>query len=262
MSKTVKITLITGAIILCVGLLTVLTIGFAYGWDITKSQWESKSYESGENEQISNIDLSFSAGKLKIEFYDGDTIKVDYAENKYVTTKFKVTNETLKISSTIRWHLHFLSFNDMPETKVSIPQSMQLGLKLQINAGTVSVGEGTFNDINIEMSAGTISMSNVTCNKFDLNMSAGMMNISKIVSDSFNADLSAGTLKVTGLKCDDIDLDLSAGTIKLGIVGKKSDYTIKADVSAGSCNVGNLHGGSKRLSVDVSAGSVNITFDE
>ena len=93
-------------------------------------------------------------------------------------------------------------------------------------------------------------------------MSAGAVNLSQIVTNSFAADLSAGALNVKGLKCDNIDLDLSAGSAKLGIVGKKSDYTIRVDKSAGSCNVSSQTGGSKRLSVDISAGSATINFDE
>ena len=262
MSKTVKKTLIAGAIIACIGLAIVLIIGFTSGWDVANAQWESETYSTEVGEQISNVDLDLPAGSIQIEFYEGETIKVDYSQSKQVTTQFNVTNQTLKISSTIKWHVQVLWFNRMPTTKMYIPQDMQVGLKLRVQAGTVTIGEGTYNDVDVEMDAGTISMKQITCNNFVLSMDAGTMNVNQIQCDTFKAEINAGTLKVTNLKCDDIDLDLSAGSAKLGIVGSKADYTIHTDVSAGSCNVKSQSGGSKRLSVEVSAGSVKVTFAE
>ena len=260
MNKTVKISLIVGSILICIGLIVVLAVGFTSGWNFATA-WEYRVYETGED--IFEIDLEFSAGALKVEFYDGDTIKVEYHESREFTTKFTLSGRTLRIATTqVRWYSSFMWFNKIPETKMYIPQNMQLGLKMQVNAGSVNFGAGTFDDVDIKINAGAISMSDVNCSSFKVDMNAGAVNVSQIVSSSFRADVSAGSLHVKSLKCDDIGLDLSAGSAKLNIVGKKSDYTIRTDVSAGSCNVSSQSGGSKRLTVDVSAGSVTINFDE
>ena len=260
--KGVKAALITGSILICIGIIVVVAVGFSSGWNFAKTKWDSAVYESQLGTEISAIDLEFSAGSLKVEFYDGDVIRVEYPESKRVTTEFKVTGQTLKISTVVHWHMQFLWFNKIPETKMFIPQNMQLKFNVEINAGAIELGTGAFDNISIEMNAGAINMGSVNCNTFDLKMSAGAVNVSQIVSNKFKADISAGALNVKGLQCDNIDLDLSAGSAKLGIVGKKSDYTILTDVSAGSCNVSSQTGGSKRLNIDVSAGSVNISFEE
>ena len=279
MKATTKV-IIAGAVLVGIGIVILLVAGFATSWSFDQDvNWEHKTYECEEN--VSNLDIDFSAGRIKVEFYDGDKVKVEYAENKRVTTECNVKNQTLKIKSVVHFHVQFWSFNQIPETKIYIPKNMILGLKLNADAGTISIGAGTFADVTVKMDAGTVSLAEVNCNSFDLKMDAGTMNVSQIQCDKFNAkldagtmnvskiqcntfkaNLDAGTLKVTSVKCDDIDLDLSAGTIKLGIVGKKSDYTILVDKSAGSCNVSSQSGGSKRLTVDISAGSVNVSFDE
>lgn len=262
MSKIVKTTVITGAILIGIGIIIVIVAGFVSGWNFDTVKWDAKTFESEPGVEISNIDLEFDAGSLKVEFYDGDTIKVEYSESDQITTEFHVTNNTLKITTIVHWHVQVLWFNKIPTTRLYIPQNMQVGLKMNVNAGKINIEEGTFGDIDITINAGSIYMDKVRCNNFDVEMNAGSLRITQIVSNTFNADLSAGSLSVTTLQCDYIGVDLSAGSVKLGIAGKQSDYTIKTDVSAGSCNVKSQSGGSKRLTVDVSAGSVKILFDE
>ena len=261
MNKTIKVTLIVGAVLVGLGLIIFLVGGFLNGWQFVSTTWEDKIYESESGVEITDIDLEFAAGTLDVQFYDGDVIKVEYAENDQFTTECEVKNTTLKITSIVRWHVQFLWFNKIPTTKVYIPQNLQLGLKLRAEAGVITVKEGTFGNVDIKMDAGTLTMDKVKCNNFVVNMDAGTMKLSKVESNKFSAQLDAGTLNVTSLKCDNVDLELSAGSAKIGIEGKKSDYTIVADVSAGSCNVKNQSGTtSKTLKVDVSAGSVKISF--
>ncbi|MCH5156656.1 MAG: DUF4097 family beta strand repeat protein [Clostridiales bacterium] len=280
MTTTVKV-IIAGAVIFSLGMIILIVSGCAAGWSFDyDANWDMKTYEC--NDPISNVDLEFSAGTLKVQFYDGDVIKVEYPENKQITSNFSVSGQTLKMeTSKLRWHVSLWGLNKIPTTKMFIPQNLQIGWKIKvnagvvsfesgeykdvdirINAGTLSFGDSTFGNLSVQMNAGTTNMEGINCSKVDVDMNAGSFNVANIVSNSFTADISAGSLNVKKLQCDDIAVDLSAGSANLKIAGKKSDYTIKTDVSAGSCNVKSQSGGSKRLTVDVSAGSVNISFDE
>ncbi len=78
-------------------------------------------------------------------------------------------------------------------------------------------------------------------------------------------ELSAGNASVSALKSDKIDVDLSAGTANLAVTGNKAEYVIKVDKSAGSCNVSDQLispdvTAIKYLNIDLSAGTVNVTF--
>lgn len=279
MSTTVKV-IIAGAVIIGIGMLILIVSGFATGWSFNlDANWETKTYEC--DGPISNVDLEFSAGTLKVEFYDGDVIKVEYPENNKFTTNFSVSGQTLNMAtSQVRWNVTFWGINKIPATKMFIPQNMQIGWKIKVNAGSVSFESGTYNDVDIKVNAGSLSfgdstfgnvkvqmnagstnMEGVNCSNFDVDLNAGSFNVSRIVCDHFDAEISAGVLNAKGLKCDDIAVDLSAGSANLKIAGEKSDYTIKTDVSAGSCSVRSQSGGSKRLKVHVSAGSANISFE-
>lgn len=263
MNKTIKSTLIAGAILVCIGLVIIIAVGFASKWNFATIDWEEKVYECN-NVEIAYINYEFSAGTLKVEYYEGDVIKVEYPHSNEFTTEFSISHTALNIATTqVRWYNTGFWFNKIPETRVYLPRNVIFGLDLEINAGVVEIGEGQYSKIDVEMNAGTISIDNVASSVFSLELNAGAVNLTRITSGEFAADINAGSLNLKGLKCDKINLEISAGSANISVVGKKSDYTIVADVSAGSCNVTNQLGVhyNKTLSVEVSAGSANITFE-
>lgn len=260
MNKITK-AIIAGAVIVGIGIAILLVTGFATGWKFGDSaNWEMKTYECDTH--VDDIKLDFSADSLTVQFYDGDKIKVEYPESKRVTMQFNVAAQTLKISSVVRFHVNFLWFNKIPTTKMYIPRDWKLNYNIEVNAGALYFSDGgSYGNVKIRLSAGAIDLTNVTCSDFKLDMSAGAINIGNLTCNKFVSDISAGSLNVKGLQCGDIDLDLSAGSAKIKVVGYKYDYTILTNISAGSCNVGSQSGGNKRLTVDVSAGSVTVDFD-
>ena len=261
MSRTVK-AVIAGAVIFGVGVVILLVTGLATGFKFDDGgNWEMKSYTC--EQQVNTVKLDFSADALEVMFYDGDEIKVEYPERKNITTQCSVHDGTLTVSSEVHFRVRIWWFNKIPTTKIYIPKSMQLNYKIEVDAGALNFGEGgSYGNVSIRLNAGAINMGDVTCGDFRLELNAGAINFSKLVCDKFDSDVSAGALNVKSLQCDDVKLDVSAGSAKLGIVGAKSDYTIHVDKSAGSCNVSSQSGGSKRLRVDISAGSVSINFDK
>ncbi len=133
----------------------------------------------------------------------------------------------------------------VPEMTVKIPQGKVIDFSLEMSAGSAHVQDGEFKNFNFDMSAGSANIGNIRCDKFD-------------------ADLSAGSLHVSGITCDNILIDLSAGSANLTVNGKKSDYYITVDKSAGSCNVSGQQGAAsgKVIDIDLSAGSVNVHFTD
>ena len=263
MNGTVK-AIIAGAVILGIGIAIVLLVLGLNGWDFNVNKnWETHKYECADT--VSDIDIDFSAGEMQIEFYDGEQIEVEYSSSERFTTEFKVTNNTLYIStSQVRWYNSFLWFNKIPATKMYIPRSWQLNFDIVINAGAVTFAEGgNYGNIHVELNAGTISMKNVNCMSCNLEVNAGAMNLSDLSCNKLTCEVNAGSVNVKELKCDNINIDISAGSANLVVAGRKEDYTVKVKKSAGSCNLTNQTGtdANKRIDIDISAGSANISFE-
>lgn len=260
MNKFVKC-LIAGGIVLGIGIV-VLIFGLSLNsWSFKPKFTEAKYVQ--ENKNIDSLVIDFSAGEFETVFYDGDKIEIDYYTSNIKKIDIKESGTTLSFRDRGRWWISF-GVHNPPKTVIKLPQGNVYNLKIDMSAGLISISEGAYGNINVDMSAGLVKFNGeITCDKFDIDMSAGNVEVSNLECSSATIDLSAGKVGINHFSCPVIDIDLSAGAVDLGIIGTKSEYSIRVDKSAGSCNVGNQPGTSsdKKINIDISAGSVNISFD-
>ncbi|MDE7348077.1 MAG: DUF4097 domain-containing protein [Clostridia bacterium] len=272
--------MIAGAVILVVGIVILVIALGVHGWQFD-GDYEMKYYECAEQNTTLNID--FSAGTLEINYYDGEKIKIEYPENKVLTSTISESNGTLSFSTTTKrkWNV-FNWFSKIPEAKIWIPQGDIMNIHLDMNAGTTKFADGEYGDFIIGMNAGTLQIGDVACKKLAVELSAGTLSMKNMVSaEDVRLDLSAGTLNIQSLVCpslignvnagtanisrlntSSVDVDVSAGTVRLGMVGAKSDYNVAVKKSAGSCNVSNQSGATdKRIKANISAGTLSVSFE-
>lgn len=275
--------IIAGAVILVLGIgVLVVALGIN-GWQINVDEdFEMKYYECEDNNTTLAID--FSAGKLEIDYYEGETIKVEYPENERLSASISEENGKFSFSTNYhhKWNNFFGWFSkNIPTTKIWIPYGDIMNLKLGMNAGSVRIADGEYGSFDVEMNAGSISMGDIICNKLSVEVNAGSVDAKNVTSaEKVNVDMNAGSMRFRSLICPSVDIsvsagsldfakvetssvdvDVSAGSVCLEMLGAKSDYTIDVDKSAGSCNISNQRGAKdKRIKADVSAGSLNIKF--
>lgn len=251
-------TCIIVSIVILLLIWTLVTIGINCA---IRPEFEDANYTQ-QSENIQNLYLDFSVGEIETTFYDGDKIEIDYHTSNIYAVDISEKNGTLNFKLRSLWKLGWAVI-DHPKTTIKLPANGVYNFKLDMSAGSATINGGNFGNLNLEMSAGNVNLNgSVKCEKFTLNASAGKINVDEIECSSLKIDLSAGVVDISTLLCPTIDIDLSAGSVNLGVNGKKSDYTITVDKSAGSCNVQNQTGAdaSKRIDIDLSAGSVNLSF--
>lgn len=231
--------LIVGLIIIILGV-CVFLVG------LSLNDWKfdfNVRYEMAEQTvdgDFNTIDIDMSVGEVEICYYDGQTAKIEYPKSDSLHTTIEVVGGELKFGVGSKKFILFVNFGSLPKTIISLPKGKSYNLNADLSAGSLTT-QGKFGLVDIELSAGKFQSQNLECDKFSL-------------------DLSAGSAKVDLLKSENIGLDVSAGSAELGLYYPESDYTITVDKSAGSCNAVSRVGGDKRLDIDVSAGSVNISF--
>ena len=275
--------MIAGAVILVLGIgVLVVALGIN-GWQIKiDGDFEMKYYEC--EEKNSTLDIEFSVGKLEVDYYDGETIKIEYPENENLTATIGENNGTLSFAtkSNHKWNNIFSWLTEIPTTKIWIPQGDIMNLELDMNAGSVKLADGGYGNLDINMNAGAFSIGEVTCVKLSVELNAGSISAQKIHSIyDASIEMNAGSIKIQSLSCpavdfsisaggldvakldtSTIDIDLSAGTAKLEVAGAKSDFNIDVDKSAGSCNISNQRGATnKSIKADVSAGTLIVRFE-
>ena len=277
-------TVIAGVIIAIVGVAVLLCTMGAAGWNYNDAmEWEEDTYAA--TSEVTKLNVKINAGKVIIKRSETDTVSIKYQHNDVFKTEItESTNGTLSIEAGKKeWYkITFWHKFTAPTTEIEVGQNCTPTINLTLNAGTVNIGDGDWGErMDVTINAGTVSFGELTVDKLKVKINAGAMSASKIdcqqvkcelnaggfevkeiVCDTFDCDISAGSVDVKKLDSRDIKIDVSAGAANLNVAGSKSDYNIKVDKSAGSCNVSNQTGAdpTKHIDVDISAGSVTIKF--
>ena len=282
MKRTMKV-IIAGLVIAVVGLLVLIGAIAASGWNVNRvNEWQEDTFTAAAT--VERLDVKVNWGQVAINRCDTEKVTVKYEYDDKYTPKFDEKNGKLTIeTSQKRWYEFGYWVVNAPRIEISVPQSVKLNeVQLTLNAGTVQFGDGEWcTTMSVKINAGTLSMGTVSVNELDLKLNAGAMEVKKIECDKvvckmnagafdaneilcreFDCDISAGSANIKKLDAQAIDLDLSAGSASLGLVGAKSDYNISTKVSAGSCNVSSQSSASatRTVTVDVSAGSADLKF--
>ncbi|MDE5789392.1 MAG: DUF4097 domain-containing protein [Clostridia bacterium] len=256
-----KIFLGLGIVIFAIGLTLFITGLALNGWKF-KVEYEMQTFTAAE--ENSTLDLKISAGSIAVEFYDGENIEVNYPDSVNYGYEVKEKAGTLKVKPVNRLHFNWFGWNDIPTVTVKVPSGKIMNLKLDLSAGAATVASGEYGNVRISMSAGSTTAGDLKCGELITHLSAGKIAVGGAECSSLDVRLSAGVANISDVVCNDIDIDLSAGSAKLSVIGNKSEYTVSVDKSAGSCNLVNQSGtvAGKKIDVDLSAGSVEVTFKD
>lgn len=258
MKKTWIVCGVIAAITIVIGIILVI-IGGTFGFGHVS--YADESFTSQDS--VTRLEVDVAAGTAKVQFYDGDSVQIDYQTHSKYGFTVSESGGTVKLEQVrgVWFGLGFIS-RKVPAATVKIPKALVLNLSIEIGAGSVEVDSGTFGLVKCEVSAGKLSLGETACSAFECDISAGTFDVSSLTCDKIDIDVSAGNASFNKVDCDKIDIDVSAGNISMKVLGNKSDYTILVDKSAGNCNVTSKSGtdANKKIDVDVSAGNVNINF--
>lgn len=261
--KTWKIFLSIGIVAFLIGLAVLITGLALNGWKIG-ANLEMTTFTSEQDNNT--LDLSLAAGELNVEYHDGENFTVDYPQAYLYRYRVNENNGVLKVEpSSNRIYINWFGWRKKPVITVRIPRGKIVNLNIGVAAGLANVAAGEYGNVDIELSAGQLYAGDIKCANFAASLSAGSAQFKGVECNACEFELSAGTTSVSALKSDKIDVDLSAGTANLAVAGNKAEYVIKVDKSAGSCNVSDqiIPPGvtaKKYLNIDLSAGTVNVTF--
>ena len=260
MKKALIICSVIASVLISVGIV-LLIIGGTFWRGNTNYTVEVFNSE----QTVERLNLSVAAGSTKVEFYEGDSVEIKYEYNSRLGFAVSEENGTVKLHQIKTGWIGLWGINARraPAATVKIPTGLVADLTIHIGAGTVTVADGAFGDVKCNVSAGVLDMGKTDCSSFICEVSAGSFNIDGVSCDSIDCDVSAGSARFSKVACGKIDIDVSAGSASFGILGDEAEYNISVDKSAGSCNVTSHQrpDASKRINIDVSAGSVFVNFN-
>lgn len=252
--------IIAGAVIIGIGLAVFLIALGLNGWTVTP-EFEMKEFTSTKVNTSLSVDLD--AGLLKIDYHDGDEIKVTYPSAKGYDSRFSEEDGKLSIvSNKRRWYTFSWGVN-FPETVVLIPRNQIKNVDIYVNAGGVQLAGGEFENVNVKVNAGACEVGKITGLKLlKIKLNAGAVNVDGVRGDKLICNVNAGRATVKNVDCTTTEVGINAGLAELNFAGVRADYSSSVNVSAGSCNglYDNVSDTGKSIKVKVSAGTVNVSF--
>lgn len=253
--------IIVGSVFIGIGVSVLLIALGLNGWSF---QTNFTTEEFSSQEENTALAVHLDAGKVKIEYHDGDDIQITYpVSSGYQTTITESGGKLTLEGNKRRWYAIQWGI-DFPDTVVKIPYGKIKDVELVLNAGIIELVDGAYDNVTVKVNAGTCSLGSVTeCKQFDVRMNAGVINVSGASCEKFSCHLNAGFAKIQKIESDESEVKVNAGTANLDFTGAIEDYSATVNVSAGSCNgLGDRTGGGKTIAVKVNAGSVNVSFEE
>lgn len=254
--------IIAGAVIIGLGIAILLIALGLNGWSFTP-KFEMQNY-TAEQENTS-LSIKLDAGRLKIEYREdgGDKIQISYPEAK--SWKTTVSEKDGKLSLVGNKH-HWYTFTwgvTFPETVIKLPKSAIGSVEITLDAGTVDLVGGEYQNVKIQVNAGTCRVGEISgCKTLDLTVNAGTLNVDGAQSNSVKGEVNAGAANIKKIDSAQTEVNISAGAANLSFTGAKTEYDATVNVSFGKCEglttqTGN---GGKNISINVSAGAATVSF--
>lgn len=236
----------------------------------------SKDYNLDDN--INEISINLNSQDIKVENYEGQTLKVQIKSNNSSSGELTETEDGHKLSLNTSYNTP-----GNANISVSIPNSFKNkgALKIVTSSGDIDISNVSLDTLSISTASGDTEASNLTSNYFTLNSSSGdthlknvsSLNETRLVSSSGEI-VGNGTLgKLTANTASgDMELKLEksiansslssiSGAINLSLP-KDSGYKINYDTISGHLESSNgklSHGDeSSIININTTSGNLNI----
>ena len=236
----------------------------------------SKDYNLNDN--INEISINLNSQDIKIENYDGPTLKVQIKSSNSDSNELTETEEGHKLNLNTSYNTP-----GNANISISIPNSFKNkgALKIVTSSGDINISNVSLDTLSISTASGDTEVSNLNLNYLSLNTSSGdthlknvsALNETRLVSSSGeivgNGTLGQLTANTTS---GDMELKLEkslassslssiSGTIDLSLP-KDSGYKINYDTISGSLESSNrkMSNGdeSSVININTTSGNLNI----
>lgn len=253
MSKSMKIWIIIGVILLLIGSLIFTGVMVSYEWDFTKlSTVEYETNKFDISETVNGITIFTDTADIEFCPSENGEAFVECYEQKNLNHLVSVTDGMLsiKIVDTRKWYENIGIFFDSQKIKVFIPKGTYGKLKIESDTGevnlpscfnfdSVAIKESTGNvtchasaekAVNIQTSTGKIHVENIECSSLDLRTSTGNITVKDInVNGKVSISVSTGKTTINNVACEGLSSSGSTGDISLSNVISTGEFYIERD---------------------------------
>lgn len=132
---------------------------------------------------------------------------------------------------------------------------------LYSSAGKILVSDSTFRELKVKTDAGSCDVINSQTEILNSAVSTGKVKIDEVSATELITKNTAGATELKKIRAKYININSDVGAVTGEIIGDKSEYTVKASMGLGSCNLSDCTGSTgKTLTVQSTLGRINLKF--
>lgn len=252
-------------------------------YDTDKSDFK---LDKTELEDFDSMDIKLEAGSLDIQKSDDDKCYIEYSYTYVLSApKYEVKDGTLKyddssvsnsyngehalFSYDFDWHKD-MALDSRRSCTLYIPEGKKFDeVKLDMDAGNLSVEELNASLVDINCDAGNIDIEYIDADKLTCDEAAGNIDIDEAHGDKVKISNDCGIIDISYLECDKCEIDNAAGDIDVTLAGEQDDYDYELSTSLGDITLDgkSVHldyetenGCDKFVDMESSIGNVSISF--
>lgn len=184
---------------------------------------------------VTKLDVNVKAGIFII--ISGDNLSISGSNIKTEYLDYKIEDGTLYVSYSPEFYLMKWDFDfDDTEIIITVPPKVYETANFSVKAGELHVVDLEVNRLYVDFAAGNSSFSNVSASESaQIKMTAGDCTFESCSFRNANIKMTAGSMyynacKITGQN----GINMTAGDLYMELLGKRSDYNISVDRTAGS----------------------------
>lgn len=192
------------------------------------------------SEQITNIEVDWISGNVRISAYDGDKVQFEEKSNNEFEEKYQLRYRVKGDTLYIKPCKSMRTFSKIPDKdlEISIPYDLAL----------------VMNKIDVETASAEISLAEITARELDFSTASGDVWLEKCSAVDMDIENVSGYINLTETNADNLDAEFVSSNIEImGTVGRLNVESVSGNVYLVSDTAPN--------SVDVQTVSGDIKFE-
>ncbi|MDE6595759.1 MAG: DUF4097 domain-containing protein, partial [Oscillospiraceae bacterium] len=183
---------------------------------------------------VTKLDINVKTGNFFI--MSGDTLSISGSNIKTEYLDYKIEDGVFYVSYSPEFYLMNWDFNfDDAQIIITVPPKVYETANFSVKAGELHVGDFEVNRLYVDFAAGNSSFSNVSASEAaQIKMTAGDCVFENCSFRNADIKMTAGSMYYNACKIIGQNaINMTAGDLYMELLGKRSDYNISIDRTAG-----------------------------